>query len=255
MFNRIYLLCSHSHLRDHAGYSTSGIRNRRTDPDKQFYRCSYHLCQSGYRICYSAGASLIKSVIDIHNTCGAFSVYLLYQLFHLLVTILRSSSVRKGNYRIMIMPEKSQSFSFFNLIFISASTAETDERQQVVLHELTHARQWHSADILLIQFIKIFQWFNPFIYLIEKALQETHEYLADEAVLEQDGQSDRYRLLLLTQVFGVQPGIFSFFNYSLIKNRLIMMTKEKSPIPQPFQIHGCVAPDFYIRTHIVLPVC
>jgi TonB family protein len=59
--------------------------------------------------------------------------------------------------------------------------------------------------------------------------KETHEYLADEAVLEQDGQPDQYRMLLLTQVFGVQPGIFSFFNYSLIKNRITMMTKEKSP--------------------------
>jgi len=127
------------------------------------------------------------------------------------------------------LPAKSHSFSFFNLIFLSSSTAASEDNH-VLKHELVHARQLHSLDILLVEIIKILQWFNPFIYLAGKALQETHEYLADEAVLEQNGESNRYRLLLLTQALGVQPGILSFFNYSLIKNRLTMMTKEKSPL-------------------------
>jgi TonB family protein len=121
------------------------------------------------------------------------------------------------------------------MVFLSQPAGQTIETNPVLLHEMAHARQMHSLDILLIQIIKIFQWFNPFVYLAEKALQETHEYLADETVLEQDGQPDRYRLLLLTQVFGVQPGIFSFFNHSLIKNRLTMMTKEKSPCRNRFK--------------------
>jgi TonB family protein len=53
--------------------------------------------------------------------------------------------------------------------------------------------------------------------------------------MEQNGAIDQYRMLLLTQVFGIQPGIFSYFNYSLIKNRLIMMTKEKSPFRNLFK--------------------
>jgi beta-lactamase regulating signal transducer with metallopeptidase domain len=97
-----------------------------------------------------------------------------------------------GNYRLVILPEKNQSFSFFNLVFMSSSAAQTDQSNQILQHEMAHAQQWHSLDIMIIQLVKIFQWFNPFIYLTEKSLQETHEYLADEAVLEQDGQSDRY---------------------------------------------------------------
>lgn len=158
-----------------------------------------------------------------------FSVYLIYQVIGLIILIARRGFSRWGDYRIVTMPEKTHSFSFFNLIFLSQPAGQVIEENPVLLHEMAHARQLHSLDILLIQIIKIFQWFNPFVYLAEKALQETHEYLADSTVLEQDGRPGRYRLLLLTQVFGVQPGIFSFFNHSLIKNRLTMMTKEKSP--------------------------
>ncbi|MBN1143541.1 MAG: TonB family protein, partial [Bacteroidales bacterium] len=99
---------------------------------------------------------------------------------------------------------------------------------------------------------KIFQWFNPFIYLTEKAMQETHEYLADQAVMEQNGGIDQYRLLLLTQVFGIQPGIFSYFNYSLIKNRLIMMTKEKSPFRNRLK-YVTVLPLLMILGYVVCP--
>jgi TonB family protein len=159
-----------------------------------------------------------------------FTTFLIYQLVTLIILISRRGTIFMGNYRLVILPEKSQPFSFFNLIFLNSSAIETGHNDQVLQHELAHARQWHSMDIMIIQIVKIFQWFNPFIYLAEKALQETHEYLADTAVLEQDDSPDKYRLLLLTQVFGVQPGILSFFNYSLIKNRLTMMTKKKSPL-------------------------
>jgi TonB family protein len=158
-----------------------------------------------------------------------YAGYFLFHLFHLLLLIRRNGISVQENHRLIELSEGNVSFSFFDLIFIQPDVIRSGQADQVIRHELAHARQLHSLDILLIQGIKIFQWFNPFMYVMEKTLKETHEYLADTAVLEQDGHSDRYRLLLLAQVFGVQPGIFSFFNRSLIKNRLTMMTKEKSP--------------------------
>lgn len=155
--------------------------------------------------------------------------YFLTHLLKMLYTIKRYGTTRRGNCKLILLPEGSASFSFFHYVFISSDTVPSGYNEQVMQHEFTHARQWHSLDVLIIQLIKIFHWFNPFIFLAEKALKETHEYLADETVLEQDGRSGRYKLLLLTQVFGLRPGIFNFFNSSLIKNRLLMMTKEKSP--------------------------
>ncbi|MBN2480768.1 MAG: TonB family protein [Bacteroidales bacterium] len=155
--------------------------------------------------------------------------YFLAHLIKLTALINRYGITRRNNCKLVFLPEGSPSFSFFRYVFISSDLVPSGYSEQVMRHEFTHARQLHSIDILLIQIIKIFQWFNPFLFLTEKALKETHEYLADGTVLEQDGPDDGYKLLLLTQVFGLRPGIFNFFNSSLIKNRLLMMTKEKSP--------------------------
>lgn len=184
----------------------------------------------------TSGLKSIALLVLVYGSMALlFTGYLLAQLIHLGLLAFRCEKARWYDFRLVILPEKSHSFSFFNFIFLSMPAGEKPGHSPVLFHEMAHARQWHSLDILLIQIIKIFQWFNPFVYLAEKALQETHEYLADAAVLEQDGEPGRYRLLLLTQVFGLQPGIFNFFNHSLIKNRLTMMTKEKSPLRNRFK--------------------
>ncbi len=155
---------------------------------------------------------------------GLFAVFFFNQIFRLLSLVLKNKPLEINKFKVYCIPEQKQPFSFFRFIFVSSAHPDS----QILQHEMTHAKQFHTVDILLVQIIKIFQWFNPFIYLFEKAIQETHEYLADEAAMEHDGQSDRYRMLLVTQAFGVQPGIFNFFNYSLVKNRMIMITKTKS---------------------------
>ncbi len=171
-----------------------------------------------------------------------FSMYLLAQLGLLLYRILKGKRCRFMGARLVVLPENRQPFSFFNMVFMDRHPGDTDA---VLRHELAHVRQWHSLDMIFIQLVKILQWFNPFLFLIEKAIQETHEYLADASVTEQDGEADGYRLLLLSRVFGVQPGIFSFFNHSRIKNRMIMLTKQKSPISHRLK-YLCVLPVFVL---------
>lgn len=157
------------------------------------------------------------------------TVYLIYQVAVMLVLIRRHKIRKMNDHKLVLLTKGKHTFSFFNLIFIPPGISSGNEYNQVVCHELAHMKQLHSIDILLFKIIKVLQWFNPFVYLMETMLKETHEYLADEAVLKQDSNAGQYRLLLLSQVFGIKPGLFSFFNHSLIKNRLIMMTKQKSP--------------------------
>ena len=157
------------------------------------------------------------------------AAYLVYQVAGMLALIRRHTVIDEDGHKVVMLTSGTHTFSFFNLIFIPRGISSEAEYRQVVCHELAHVRQFHSLDILLFRIIKIFQWFNPFVYLMETMLKETHEYLADEAVLKQDSDAGQYRLLLLSQVFGIKPGLFSFFNHSLIKNRLTMMTKRKSP--------------------------
>jgi len=169
-------------------------------------------------------------------TYGYFAVALLFAGFFIyqilgLLTLVRRHGIkrRKGSFLVTI-PDALPAFSFFNVLFINASVSADEKGNPVIQHELAHARQFHSADILLLELVKIVQWFNPFIFIVQRLVKETHEYLADEAVLEQNSDSAGYRLLLLSQVFGIQPGISNYFNHSLIKKRFTMMSKKKSPM-------------------------
>lgn len=98
-------------------------------------------------------------------------------------------------------------------------------------HEDVHVRQLHSLDILLFEAIAILNWFNPVVYLYKKALKDNHEFLADEAAANHQGDKETYSLLLLSAAFKVSPQALtnSFFTkQSLIKKRIYMLHKEKS---------------------------
>lgn len=80
------------------------------------------------------------------------------------------------------------------------------------------------------EFIKILQWFNPFIYLFDRSLRAVHEYQADEECINSGIPLRTYQGLMLDQVF--KTNIFSassrFSNSSLTKKRLIMMSRKRS---------------------------
>tara|TARA_R100001143_G_C3361367_1_gene137103 strand:- start:40059 stop:41465 length:1407 start_codon:yes stop_codon:yes gene_type:complete len=131
---------------------------------------------------------------------------------------------------IVLLREDNTPHTFLGKIFLNKKRYLNGEiPPEVILHELTHARQKHSLDILLIEFLKIIFWFNPLLYLYKKAILLNHEFLADEAVLKQGNSVKNYQKVLLNSLL-LQPshGLSSRLNYSLTKKRLQMMTKTKS---------------------------
>jgi N-acetylmuramoyl-L-alanine amidase len=71
-------------------------------------------------------------------------------------------------------------------------------------------------------------WFNPLVWMMKKSVQLVHEYLADEGVLNTGTDKLRYQALLINQVAEERLiCLSSSFNHSLIKKRMIMMTKSK----------------------------
>ena len=84
-------------------------------------------------------------------------------------------------------------------------------------------------DLLFMVMITIFQWANPFAWLIKKALKLQHEYLADKGVLNKGTNRKEYLELLISQAFGFTfSPMANNFNHSQIKNRITMITKRKS---------------------------
>lgn len=152
----------------------------------------------------------IKFIIDFSN---------------LIFLILKQKT--KGSNIIKFNNLNTSGFSALGKVFINASLSGK-EATEVVKHEKYHLSQYHFIDILFIETAKIFQWFNPFIFFINKSLREVHEYQADEECLHAGISLVNYQKLLLNNVFSSQ--IFrvtsSFSNPSLVKKRMVMMTKE-----------------------------
>ena len=99
----------------------------------------------------------------------------------------------------------------------------------VLEHELAHVRMGHSWDIVLVSLVEGLQWFNPCVWMLDASLREIHEYEADDAVLRRGVTARDYQLLLIETAVGrSRYALVNSFNHSLLKNRITMMTKQKT---------------------------
>lgn len=157
-----------------------------------------------------------------------FTIRLFLKLFLLLKLIKRFGIIIMNGSYVVYTDEDYPPFSFFNLIFLNKNMDQNDI-EKVVAHEQIHIMQLHSLDILLTELLFIFQWFNPFVLLYKKSLRETHEFLADHAVISEGYDKIGYQQLILSMSFNVRiSDLTNNFNASQIKRRIIMMTKMKS---------------------------
>jgi len=136
---------------------------------------------------------------------------------------------KEGSRVILTPPGKESGFSALGYIFIS-SNLEDFIRTTILDHEQLHIRNKHFIDIMFLRVTGIFLWFNPFIYLYEHLLKELHEFETDQQMLDSGRNVISYQRLILNQIFNTS--IFTlqngFSGRSLIKKRMIMMTKKRS---------------------------
>ena len=128
-------------------------------------------------------------------------------------------------FNVIYTSENHIPFSFFNNIFIPDNT-----NPLILKHEMSHVRHRHSLDIILMEIMISFQWFNPFIYKMKKELQGLHEYIADNETIENETDKSNYMMLLLQQCTADDyNAIANNFSFLLTKKRIIMITqKQKS---------------------------
>lgn len=119
-------------------------------------------------------------------------------------------------------------FSFGNAIYINKLSHSEDELKEIIRHESVHVRQKHTIDVLIAEFICILNWYNPFAWLIKRAIKQNLEFLADDGVIKTGADKKSYQYLLL-KVMGTSPlAIASSLNFSSLKNRIYMMNKTKT---------------------------
>lgn len=118
--------------------------------------------------------------------------------------------------------------SFFNYVFIDGSNLAPQELATLLNHERVHAQQYHSVDKIIMMTAKAIMWFNPVIYLWDKALEQTHEYEADETTANHFGSKDYASLLLKLAVSENQTALVHNFVKSPVKERIKMLFNAKS---------------------------
>lgn len=131
--------------------------------------------------------------------------------------------------RVHLLNRKSGPFSFFHWIFIHPESHTDSEIDEIITHEETHARQYHSVDVLVSELMCIFCWFNPFIWLMKREVRGNLEYMADHRVLKtgHDCKSYQYHLLGLAH-HKAAANISNSFNVLPLKNRIKMMNKQRT---------------------------
>jgi len=163
---------------------------------------------------YIAGAMLfgLKFLIDVAT---------------LLIFIARKGD--RNNRIVKFRRLNTPGFSAFGYVFIKQGLPEKDA-EEIIRHERTHLARFHFFDILLIETVKALQWFNPFIYLINKSLRAVHEYQADEECINSGTEVEDYRNLLMNTILNTRIFVTSnsFSNPSLIRKRMLMMTRERT---------------------------
>ena len=120
-------------------------------------------------------------------------------------------------------------FSFFNWIVFNPDKYSTEELQHILNHEKAHASELHSVDIILTQLACVVFWFNPFIWLYKKEIEQNLEFIADKTAQEFSSCEKSYQMILLKASVPQHKFLITnnFYN-SQIKKRIIMLHKSKS---------------------------
>ena len=161
----------------------------------------------------------------------AYIIGVIFSFMKMIFNIYKVDKIKKGkkfeiidNVKIIYTEENHIPFSFFNCIYLP----DEINNPLILKHEMSHVKNHHSLDVILMEMMISFQWFNPYIYKMKKELQNVHEYIADNEAVEDETDKSNYMMLLLQQCtadnFNTVANNFSFL---LTKKRISMITQKQ----------------------------
>lgn len=168
--------------------------------------------------------------------CALFASGAICILIHTLVSIIRIRHIIRGGEcietesgeKIIVTETDTAPFSWMKYIVISRADYEGGYTQ-ILTHEKAHIALRHSFDILFVDMITWFQWFNPAIWMLKSDLRAIHEFEADDAVLRSGANVKEYQYLLIRKAVGKSGySVANSFNHSTLKQRITMMSNKKS---------------------------
>lgn len=143
---------------------------------------------------------------------------------------IKGGKIKYCNCTVLITDENISPFSFLNTIYINRKHWMNHEiNPEIFLHEKAHLVQKHSLDLMFLEILKIFSWWNPALYFYKNAITANHEFSADNEVLKHGFEIRKYQNLILHEMIS-EPKfqLVHSFNFNNTKKRFIMMTFKNS---------------------------
>jgi TonB family protein len=165
-----------------------------------------------------------------------FLVLFLIRLFQVIRLIRRSSVYQDEKFLIAESAEDLPTFSFFRFILIGRKEMISDEeKHQIIEHEKVHGNRLHSFDILLLNILQVFFWFNPLLSQYKKIFIQLHEFEADARAVENRNVNEYCSLLAKVALLSADFKLANHFNNSLTVKRINMMRTIKKKI-RPWKV-------------------
>ena len=195
----------------------------------------------------------LAPVVSVEDTFPSLPVLLLIVLFwagaafvlvRVIVSIVsiwkiireRELVQEEDSCKIIVTERDIDPFSWMKYIVLSRKDWEGNHAS-ILLHEKAHINYGHSVELLLVDLLSVLQWFNPAFWMLRADLRELHEYEADDAVLRAGTDIKEYQYLLIRKAVGKSGySVANSFNHSILKNRITMMSKSKSPLSRGWRV-------------------
>lgn len=157
------------------------------------------------------------------------TIRLLIQTTGIIRLVFSCRTTQINGYTVHLLARPGGPFSFFQWIFIHTDSHSKEEIDEILTHEQTHVRQWHSVDVIISEVVCILCWLNPFAWLMKREIRTNLEYMADARVLETgyDSKTYQYHLLGLSH-HKAAATIYNSFNVLPLKKRIKMMNKKRT---------------------------
>ncbi len=189
---------------------------------------SNNLMQTGVRSTVGLG----NLIILIFYIAGAFIFlfHFILQLFRLSRQIRSSVILERGEFTLLQTDKYNTPFSFFNWVLVPQGFESLEGSHLILEHEKVHMKEIHTFDILAMEIFCILFWFNPVVFMIKRSLKSIHEFSADHEVIKNKSSVSEYLSLLVTGTeMSCLTGITNHFKNLIIKKRITMITKTKTP--------------------------
>ncbi len=158
---------------------------------------------------------------------GVLLLRLISKIIYLVRLERRSICESYNGYDIRRVADVNGSFTFFNWVFLSDDINHDQKEYDAILkHEQAHAQLKHSYDLIFFELFKVFFWWLPSSWYINKEIKRIHEYQADAYALRSFNLDLYSSILIKTTLQSNGLNIVSSFHDGLIFKRLKAMKQQ-----------------------------